>query len=292
MTRWERVVVEVAVDHRRPETFGEGDGFGHCIAHHHTTPADDDGELGLGEHVGRGIEAGLATRTAVEDHRRRDLDVDVTVEAIARDVELGRPDLRHRPVEAASGDLRHPVLVGDVPLILHELLEHGQLVGFLETTQALPHGAGLRGDHHDGAVGPERCCDRSDTVGDAGAVLADHHTVLAADPGIPVGHVGRALLVHHRHEFDTGWGEDVHGIHERAAHDAERGGHAVGDHRLDEGLRGSHAGHRDSPVRSRWRIPAIKRSTRPANETSRSCGWGWPSPDSRWAKPWNALRSA
>ena len=75
--------MEVAVDHRR-ETFGEGDGFGHCIAHHHTTPADDDGELGLGEHVGRGIEAGLATRTAVEDHRRRDLDVDVTVEAIAR----------------------------------------------------------------------------------------------------------------------------------------------------------------------------------------------------------------
>ena len=185
MTRRERVVVEVAVDHRRPETFGEGDGFGHRIAHHHTTPADDDGELGLGEHVGRSIEAGLAARTAVEDHRRRDLDVDVTVEAIARDVELGRPDLRHRPVEAASGDLRHPVLVGDVPLVLHELLEHGQLVGLLETTQALPHGAGLRSDHHDGAVGPERCCDRSDTVGDAGAVLADHHTVLAADPGIP-----------------------------------------------------------------------------------------------------------
>ena len=67
--------------------------------------------------------------------------------------------------------------------------------------------------------------------------------MLAADAGVAVGHVGRTLLVHDRHELDAGRREDVHCVHERAAHDAEGRGDAIGHHRLDEGLGRSHTGH-------------------------------------------------
>ncbi|GIT00223.1 MAG: hypothetical protein CM1200mP26_19350 [Acidimicrobiales bacterium] len=41
------------------------------------------------------------------------------------------------------------MLIGDVALILNELLEHRELIGLLKATEALAHGAGLRSDHDD-----------------------------------------------------------------------------------------------------------------------------------------------
>ena len=140
------------------------------------------------------------------------------------------------------------MLVSDVALVLDELLEHRELIGLLKATEALAHGAGLRSDHDDRAMGPEGGCNGRHAVGDTRAVLAYDHTVTTADPGIAVGHVGCTLLVDNGNQANARRGEDVHGIHERRAHDAEDGGDAVRHHRLDEGLAGSHAGHQCTPV--------------------------------------------
>ena len=141
------------------------------------------------------------------------------------------------------GELGHALRVVDVALVLGELLEHRQLVGFLEAAQAHAHGAGLGRDDDDRAVRPVGRGDRGHAVADAGAVLPDHHAVAAADARIAVGHVAGALLVHDRDQADAGRREDVHRVHEGRAHDAEHVGHAVGDQGLDEGLGRRHLLH-------------------------------------------------
>jgi len=80
-----------------------------------------------------------------------------------------------------------------------------------------------------GAVCPIRGGDGGHAVADARAVLADYHTVTARDPGVAIGHVRRALLMNHRNQADARGCENVHGVHEGGAHDAEHVGHAVGD---------------------------------------------------------------
>jgi hypothetical protein len=171
-----------------------------------------------------------------------DLAGDVAVEVVARDVELGRAHFAHGAVEAAAGELGHALGIVHMALVLGEFLEHRQLVGFLEAAEAHAHGAGFGGDDHHRAVRPVGGGDGRHAVADAGAVLADDHAVAARHAGIAVGHVAGALLVHHRDQADAGRGEDVHGVHEGRAHDAEHVGHAVGDHGFDEGFGRGHAG--------------------------------------------------
>ncbi len=236
----ERVVVQVAVDHRCTEALGQRLAFLDGIGHHHAAAGDDHRELGVGQQFGRFVQALLAAGAAVEVLRLRNLGGDLAVEMVARDVQLGRAHFGLGAVEAARGELSHARRVGDVPLVLGELLEHRQLVGFLEATQADAHGAGLGGDDHHRAVGPVGGGDRGHAVGDAGAVLADHHAVAARHAGVAVGHVAGALLVHHRDQADAGRREDVHRVHEGRAHDAEHVGHAVGGQRFDEGFGRGH----------------------------------------------------
>ncbi len=236
----ERVVVQVAVDDGGAETLGECLALLDTVGHHHAAAGHDDRELGLRQQFRRLVQARLATGAAVEAGGLRDLRLDLTVEVVARNVELRRAHLGHRAIEAAAGELGHALRVVDVPLVLRELLEHRQLVGFLEAAQARSHGAGLGSDDDDGAVRPERGGNRGDAVADTRTVLPDHHAVPPTDPGIPVGHVSRALLVHDRDEPNPGGSEDVHRIHEGGSHDAEHVGDAVGDHRLDERLRRCH----------------------------------------------------
>ena len=125
-------------------------------------------------------------------------------------------------------------------LVLGEFLEHRQLLAFLEAAQADAGGAGFRRDDDHRAVRPVSRRDAGDAVGDARAVLADDHAVTAGNASIAVGHVGSALLVHHRNEANAGRGEDVHRIHEGGAHDAEHVGDAIGDHGFHEGLGRGH----------------------------------------------------
>jgi len=117
----------------------------------------------------------------------------------------------------------------------------------------------------DRRVRPIGCGDGRYAIADAGAVLADHHAMAAADAGVAVGHVGGALFMDDGDEADAGGREDVHGIHEGRTHDAEHFGHAIGDQRFDERFRGRHflhAGDRCTRIGSHCGSPVLKTALR------------------------------
>ena len=236
----ESIIAQVTGHHWRTQTLSQRLAFGHCITHHHPATGQNDRKLGIGQQVGSGIEAVFTAGTALHAHRLGDFASDFAVEVIAWNIQLGRAHFRHGAVKAACGVLGHAFGVVHMALVLGELLEHRQLVGLLEAAQPHAHGAGLGRDHHHRAVSPVSGRNGSDAVADAGAVLANHHTVAAADTGIAVGHVAGALLVHHRDQLDTGRGKNIHRVHEGRAHDAEDFSHAIGGHGLDKSLGGRH----------------------------------------------------
>ncbi len=228
--------MQIAVDHRRAQPLGQRLAFLDAIGHHHAAAGDDHRELGLRQQFGRFVQALLAARAAVQPARLRNLGLDLAVEVVARNVQLGRAHLGHRAIEAAAGEFGHARRIGDVALVLGELLEHRQLVGFLEAAQADAHGAGLGRDDDHRAVRPVGRGNRGHAVADAGAVLADHDAVAARHARIAVGHMTGALLMHDRDQADAGGREDVHRVHEGRTHDAEHIGHAVGGEGFDKGL--------------------------------------------------------
>ena len=232
----------VAVDHRAADALSQRNGFLEGVAHHHTAAGNHHRELGIGNQVGRRVQALHPARTALDADGLGDLHRDVAVEQVARDVELRRAHFQQRAVEGAGGQLGHALAVGDMRLVLGELGKHGQLRRLLKAAQALGEGARLGCDHHHGAVRPVGGGDGGDGVADARAVLANDHAVAATHTRVTVGHVAGALLVHHGDQADAGGREDVHRVHERGAHDAEHGVHALGDHGLHKGLGGRHAG--------------------------------------------------
>ena len=174
-------------------------------------------------------------------------DVDVAIEPVARNVDLGRAHVRDGTIKSTCGDLGHALLVVDLTLVLGELFEHRKLVGFLETAQADSARAGLRSDDDDRRVRPERCGDSGDTVGNTGTVLPDHDAMATRHSGVTVGHVRGTLLVHDRDETNAGRSKDIHGVHKRRAHDAKGGIHLIGHERLNKCLTWRHAGHRNPP---------------------------------------------
>ncbi len=107
MVRRERVVVQVAIHHRRGEMLGERLDFLDAVRHHHAAARKDDGELRLGEHLCRLVERVRSARGALDDERRQDLIVALAVEVIARDVDLHRAALVQRDGEGAVHQFRH-----------------------------------------------------------------------------------------------------------------------------------------------------------------------------------------
>ena len=237
------VVVLVAVDHRAAQPLGQRNALGPGLAHHHAATGDQDRVPGCGQQFSSRVQAGLTAGAAVQSHGARNLYGNLAVEQVARNVQLCRAKLRMGTIKTARGVFGHAFVVVHVPLVLGELLEHGQLIGFLEAAQTLAHGAGLRRNQHNRAVRPVGSGNGGDAIADARAVLSDHHAVAAAGARVAVGHVARALLVHHRDEPDAGRCKDVHRIHEGRSHDAEHVGHVVGHQSLNEGFRGSHLLH-------------------------------------------------
>ena len=236
----ESIIAQVTRHYRRTQTLSQRLAFGHRVTHHHAATGQNDRELGIGKQIGGGVEAVFTAGAALHTHRLRDFAGDFPIKIVARNIELGRAHFRHGAVKAAGGVLGHAFGVVHVALVLGELLKHRQLVGLLEAAQAHAHSAGLGRDHHHRAVRPVGGGNGSDAVADAGPILANHHTVAAADTGITVGHVASALLMHHRDKLDSGRGKNIHRVHESRAHDAEDLGHAIGRHGLDKGLRGRH----------------------------------------------------
>ena len=132
-------------------------------------------------------------------------------------------------------------------LVFGDVLEIGQLLGFLETAEAERRRAGLRRDADHRRMRPVGGGDGGDEVGDAGAVLADADAGAVASAGVTVRHMAGALFVLHRDEADAGRLENVQCIHVGRADDAEDVGDAMGGEGLDEGFTRCHARHGGSP---------------------------------------------
>ena len=243
----ERVVVQIAVDHRRLQVFGQRLGLFRPAREDHAAAGNDHGELGLAQQLGRLVQALLGAGAARHVLRPRDLAVDLAVEIVARNVELGRPALRQRHVEAAPGVLGDAGGVVDVALVLGDLGEDRQLLGLLEAAEPHRHRSRLRRDHDDRRMRPVGRRRRGDEVGDARAVLGDAHAVAARHARIAVRHVAGALLMHGWDEADAGRREEVEGIHVGRADDAEDVLDAMGDERLNECLAGRHFRHAATP---------------------------------------------
>jgi len=253
MRRRERIIVQVTVRDRCVQQFGERDGLRRAARQDHATARDDDGKLRLCEQCGRLVECGRVTGPAADPHRRADRSLDIAVEVVARDIELRRPHLEHRAVEAARGDLGHALRVVHVPLVLGDLREDRQLLGLLEAAEAHRHRARLGRDEHDRRVRPVGGRDCRDEIGDARPVLCDADAMATRRARIAVRHVRGALLVRHRNEANARRREDVEGIHIGGADDAEDLCYPVGGQGLDEGFGRCHAlqrgsGHSRSPL--------------------------------------------
>ncbi|MPM58344.1 hypothetical protein SDC9_105175 [bioreactor metagenome] len=239
----EGVIAQIAGGHGRAQAFGQLLGFFYRIAHHHAATGQDHGELGGLQQFDGLVQRLFAAMATVHAHGLGDLAFDLAVEVVARDIELRGAHLRHGAVEAAAGEFGHALGVDHVALVLGELLEHRQLVGFLEAAQAHAHGAGFGRDDDLRAVRPEGGGDAGHAVGNARAVLADDQAVAAGNARIAVGHVRGALFVDHRNQADACGREDVHRIHEGRTHDAEHLGHAIGHAGFDERLGRRHLVH-------------------------------------------------
>jgi hypothetical protein len=187
------------------------------------------------------FEALFAAGAPLDADRRGDVVVGLAVEMVARDVELRRAHLQHRPVEAARGDLRHALRAADVALELGDLREDRQLLGLLEAAQAHAQAAGLRRDDDHRAVRPVGGGNGRDEVGDARPVLGDADAVAAGDARIAVGHVRRALLVHRGNEADAGRRKDVQRVHIGRTDDAEDIPDALRRQGFHQRLAGGHA---------------------------------------------------
>src|ERR1019366_3731925 len=128
-------------------------------------------------------------------YRFRNLDFDVAVEIIARNVELHRPAFLHRDVECARGEFRHAARRVDVYLPFGDLGEYRHLLGFLKPAQPHRQTAGFGRDAHHRRMRPVSGGDRGHEIGDAGAVLPDAYAVLTGDARVTIGHVRGVLLV-------------------------------------------------------------------------------------------------
>ena len=250
VTRGEGVVVQVARDHGGVQELGQRDRLGLTPRHDHAAAGEDHGEARLGEQVRRGLEALGSAGRALQRAGLRDLDVDVAVEVVARDVDLGRSTLIERDPKRAVGEFGDSLAATDVDLVLRDLREDRQLFGLLEATEPRAHAARFGRDRDHGRVCPVRGRDRRHEVGDAGPVLRDAHAVAVGHARVSVGHVRGILLVGDGHEADSRSRKDVEGVHVRRPDDPEDVRHVVCDQGLDERFAGGHEGHGGAPLRA------------------------------------------
>ena len=244
MARGEAVIVQIAGHDGGAELLGQCHRRRGAVRHDDPAAGDDHREFRAGQQGCGVVEALRPAGAALDADRLRDFVVGGAVEIVARDVELGRPHLQHRPIEAASGDLGHAPRIVHVTLVFRDVGKDRQLLGFLKTAESHRHGAGFGRDHHHRTVRPVGGGDGSDEIGDAGSVLRHADAVPSAGPGVAVRHMARTLLVHDRDEADAGGGEQVERVHERRSHDPEHVGDAVRHQRLDEGFTWGHLRHR------------------------------------------------
>ena len=249
----EGVVVLVAYADRRIERLGKlHRGRDPALRQDHARPVQDDRVLRVSKQFRSLLDAVLAAGGNLEFDGLGDLDIDHLGPEIARHVDLRRPREALRLGDHAGQHLGHPARVADLFLIGHHVLEELHLLDFLEAALTDRLVCGLRRDEEERRVVPVGRLHGGDEVGDARAVLGDHHRHLAGRAGVAVGHEPGGALVGGVPEGDAGGGEDVRDRHHRGANDPEGVADAVALEDLNEGFLGGHL-HCDPSRRKKMR---------------------------------------
>ena len=128
-------------------------------------------------------------------------------------------------------------------LVFGKLLKHRQLICFLKSSQANSHSSCFRGNNNHRRMRPKCSGNTGDTITNTGTVLAYANTLLSADTRITVGHMRGTLFVYNRNKTNAGGFKNIHGIHERGAHNAENFFNTMHSHRFYKSLTWSHARH-------------------------------------------------
>ena len=236
MIRRKRIVVQIAVNHGRAQSFRQRYALLYAVSHDHAATRKDYRKLGASQQLRRRIEALFATGAELHRAWLRNLDVYLAIEKIPRNIQLCRTTFGHRQVEAAGGYFRYALGAVDVSLKLGDLGEDRQLVRFLETAQADGSRASLWGNGYHWAVRPISGSDRGDKIGDTGTVLAYAHAVFTANARVAVSHMCGTLLVHHGNETYARRWEKIERIHIGGADNSENVLDTLGCQSLDKRL--------------------------------------------------------
>jgi len=116
--------------------FCQRDRLGLTAGHHDTASGHHDGESGTCEQGGCGLEALRSTGRTLDRRWSQDLGVELAVEVVSRDVDLGRAAFEHRDCEGAMGQLGDPSRAAHVGLVFRDLREDRELIRFLEPRMA------------------------------------------------------------------------------------------------------------------------------------------------------------
>src|SRR5215207_9788415 len=104
MRCWECVVVQVAVRNRRVQQLRKRDGFLHALRENDTPAREDHWKLGFAQNSRRFIERAFVTSATANANRLWNLDLDVAIEIVTRNVQLRWAHLEHCTIEAARRD--------------------------------------------------------------------------------------------------------------------------------------------------------------------------------------------
>ncbi len=206
----------------------------------------DHREFGVAEHLSRLVERFVAARGTLKLHDGGQFNIDDLCPEIARHVDLRRGRSAFRLHDDAvqrlgdAGRIAHFFLIGD------HVLEEGHLLNFLETALTDGFVRGLRRDQQQRRVVPVSGFDRRHEVGDAGAVLGDHHRHLAGGACVSVGHHASVTLMRRVPEGDPGLWEEIGDRHHGRADDPEGVLNAMHLQRFYESFFGRHF-HRGVP---------------------------------------------
>ena len=169
--------------------------------------------------------------------------VQFAVEVVARDVNQHRAAFGVSDAEGGAQNVGGAFGMGHAQRGFGDRFEQVPGVALLKAVPA--HGnaarAGRKDDH--GRMGHVGGGHSRDVVGDAGAVLADHHAGAAGKAGVGVFHVAGGLLVAHGYEIDAGGRKEVQHIHKGGTENAAYMVYAFLNQHLCHCFTRGHLGH-------------------------------------------------
>ena len=240
----EGVVVEIGNRHRRRQVLRDGldDVEGVCIDR---TPSGDDHRVfSPGEKLGcliKTFQRAAATGIDPVLGGLEDRLLNLTIEIIPGNIIQDSAPVRVSDPEGGSQAVRRPFGVGHPDRRLGDGPEDRYLIAFLETIPT-DRGGSSRGRNNDkGGMTHIGRRHRRHHIGDAGAVLAGHHTGPACHPGIGVLHVGCTLFMTDGNEFDACRREEIQHVHKGRTHNPANMVYAFGQQGLDNRFTGRHS---------------------------------------------------